>query len=264
MADFTFNENQVVDTIDKVPEEFRGLYKETDGKFKLDSENPIVNTFVSTHSKLSKALEAERKMTKKGPDLSGLKDYGSTVEEIAANVAKKIEEASTGADKDAQKNLEKIKATLAEAHTKALGEKDTTIQGLTGQLYTLLVENSATAAISEHKGVPELLMPFIKNQIKVITVDGKQIPRVVDAQGDIRYSGATGEPMTIGELVKEMKANEKFARLFESDAPSGGGTRPGSASNKTGATTNPVKTSAEKSSVDKISAGLSRMSQQRR
>ena len=76
-------------------------------------------------------------------------------------------------------------------------------------MYGLLVENNATNAVVDAKGVPELLMPFIKGQVKVIEEDGSFNVYVVDPQGDRRYSGITGQPMNIKELVMEMKANEK-------------------------------------------------------
>lgn len=250
--EFNFNENLAVDSIEKVPQDFRGLYKEKEGKFALNTEDDSVKSAVAAITKLNASLAAERKLTKKGPvDLTPLKEFGETPEDIVKSFTEKLQAAQAGTDKDAKVNLEKIKQELAQAHAKDLQSKDGKITALTNQLYSHLVEATATAAIAEAKGVPELVLPFIKNQVKVIEADGKMIPRVVDSAGDIRFSGVTGEPMTIVELVKELKANEKYGRLFESEAPSGTGSKPGAASKPTG-----QQPKGELSSADKIAAGL--------
>jgi hypothetical protein len=48
---------------------------------------------------------------------------------------------------------------------------------------------------------------------------------VVDAKGDPRVNGK-GEPLTIADLIEEMKANEIYGRAFEGSGQSGSGTRP--------------------------------------
>ena len=44
----------------------------------------------------------------------------------------------------------------------------------------LLVENEATAAVAEAKGIPDLLLPFIRDQVKVVEEDGEFKVFVVD------------------------------------------------------------------------------------
>lgn len=254
--DYDFAKNNEVETLDAVPQDLRSFYKETDGKYKLDSENPAVNSAVSLLSKLNQTLKASRKEADgykaKAVDLSSLADYGSTPDEIKAGIEKKLEEMSTG-NKDAKLNLEKIKADLAAGHAKDLEAKDTKVNALTNQLYSLMVENAATASISELKGNVKLLMPFIKDQVKVVEEDGEFKVFVVDKANERRYSGTTGAPMTIKELVAELKANAEFGGAFMSEAPSGNGVKPGTA-------TKPVKVpnEASQSPVSKIAAGLAK------
>lgn len=230
--EFNFGENVEVPDLSKVPTQFHGLYAEADGKFKL-RDAPEVKGAVEAILGLNKALVASRAEAKaakgKAVDLSALKDFGSTPDEIKAAIDTKLKELTdelTKGDK-AKLNLDKIKADLAAAHSNDLKSKDTRITALTSQLYSHLVKSAATSAIAEAKGVPDLLLPFVENQVKVIEEDGKFQVYVVDSQGDRRYSGVTGQPMTIKELVSEMKGNEKYGRLFESEAPSGQGTPPG-------------------------------------
>lgn len=250
--DFEFSE---VDDINKVPEQFRPLYTESDGKYLPNEQYKGVTEAITGLNRSLKAARAEAKDKAKGQvDLSPLKDFGETPEDIRQTFDNKLKEAQDELAKGdkAKLNLDKVRQELAEAHANDLKKREAREEALTSQLYTLLVENKATAAIAELKGVPDLLLPFVKNQVKIVEEDGQFKEYVVDEQGDRRYSGITGQPMTIKELVAEMKANEKFGRLFESDSPSGGGTPPGSGG------TPPRGQQKEMSAADKIAAGLAK------
>jgi len=252
-----------VTDINAVPEDFRGFYAQAGDKHTL-RDDPIVKASVKTILGLNGSLKAARTEAKnyktKVVDLSGLAEYGATPEEILASVTSKLEEAKLGGDKKGAKELENIKKALQEAHGKELTARDTRIKGLTTQLYAHLVDTTATTAIAELKGVPKLLLPFVRNQVKVDEKDGNLNVQVVDAEGNIRF-GATGAPMTIKELVSEMKGQQEFGRLFESETPPGGGTPPG-----TGKRTQHVtQTTArdQMTSMQKIQAGLAKGQAQR-
>lgn len=245
--DFEFAE---VDDVAKVPEQFRGLYKEQEGgKFGVDPNFKGVSEAVLG---LNRALRAERQAAKdrKVVDLTPLADFGATPEDIKTAFETRLAEASKGKDGDVTKQIEGVKNGLNAAHAKAMDAATARNTALQNQLYGLLVENSATAAVAELKGVPELLLPFIKNQVKVTEADGAFVVTVLDGAGEPRY-GATGQLMTIKELVTEMKANEKYGRLFESEAGSGSGMPPG------GGRRVPAKPGEkELTATEKIAAGL--------
>lgn len=252
---FDFAANQEVDSIDKVPADFRGLYAEDGDKFKLQSDNPGVQSAVAAVVRLNEALNASRTEAKqlKGQrvDLTPLAEFGTDVEAIKAAIAEKISgyEGELAKGKDAKLNLDKIKEDLAKSYAKESEGKDTRIQALTNQLYDMMVTTAATTAVAEAKGDVELLMPFIKKQVKPIEEDGKFKVFVVDQDSERRYSGTTGSPMTITELVEEMKGQDKFGKLFSSETPRGPGFQPGKRV--------PMRQQGkELSSVDKISAGL--------
>lgn len=243
-----------VETIDKVPEQFRGIYKQgDDGKYVPDEAHKGVVEAITGLNRSLKAARAEAK-AKSAVDLTPLADFGVTPEEIKANISAKLAEFQDQLAKggEAKLNLDKVRQELADAHAKDLEKAGARAEALQNQLYGLLVENSATAAVSELKGVPELLLPFIKNQVKVLEQDGEFKVFVVDGQGDQRYSGVTGQPMTIKELVAEMKANEKYGRLFESETPAGGGMPP------RGGSTSPRPPGKVLTANEKIAAGLAR------
>jgi hypothetical protein len=135
-------------------------------------------------------------------------------------------------------------------HDKDLEARDSRIKGLTGQLHGHLVTSAATSALAAAGSIDtDLAMPHLARQVQVQEEDGKFNVHVVDAQGDTRYSGSTGAPMTITELVAEMKGTDKFKPLFKSEAPKGGGKQPGH-------THVPAGGGGEMSATDKIEAGL--------
>lgn len=256
--EFDFSKNKTVTDINKVPEDFRGLYIESDDDYSLNSEDAGVKSAVAAITRLNKSLQAARKeakgKTENKVDLSILSDYGDNPDAIAEAVTSKLKELTDELAKggDAKLNLEKIKEDLAKAHAKDLKTKDTKNEALGNQLHKLLVENAAVSAITEQKGIARFLMPLVKEQVKVVEENGEFSVFVVDGSGDRRYSGVTGEPMTIKELVKDMKANEEFGSVFESDSPSGGGIKPGSTSGKTIS----KQGGHELSSTEKIAKGL--------
>lgn len=258
--DFDFSKNTQLDALDAVPPDVKPFYKQVDGKFALDSENPAVNSAVAMITKMNASLKAARNdantLKSKVVDLTPLSEFGSNPEEIQQNVQAKLKELQDSVGKDAKVNLDKIKADLAAGHAKDSEIKDKKIGALTNQLYGLMVESSATGALAEAKGNVKLLMPFIKEQVKVVEEDGEFKVFVVDKANERRYSGTTGAPMTIKELVLELKANGDFAGAFASEKASGGGTPPGGANRPNNA--GGAGTQAGGNSTSKIAAGLAK------
>jgi len=81
--EFEFNE---VESIDKVPEYFRGIYQENEGKFAVGENFKGV---VESIRGLTQALSVARKNVK-DVDLKVLSDFGGTTEEIKSNFSEKI------------------------------------------------------------------------------------------------------------------------------------------------------------------------------
>lgn len=254
---FNFEENRTVDSLAGVPQDFHGLYKEgEDGKFSIDADNPVAGSAVKAVIGLNNALESARadvKRLQSGQiDLSPLADYGETVADIATSFQSKVDEltAQVAKGKDAKINIDKIKEDIAASFAAQTKEKDVKIEALTGQLYGLMVDSAAKSAVADAKGDINLLMPFIKQQVKAVEEDGAFKIYVVDKDNERRFSAVTGSAMTIKELVDEMKGNEQYGKLFDSEAPRGPGMGPGK---RHGA---PQPKGEEKNATAKISSGL--------
>lgn len=241
-----------VDSIESVPEDFRVFYEEKDGKAALREDMaPAVAAFRSMSEALDKRSKDLREARSSRVDLTALSDYGESPDEIRqafdAKLSELQDELSKG--KDAKLNLDKLRSDMTAGFEKEKQKLTARIEGLTGFLHQTLVTEKATAEIAAAKGDVELLMPFVSNKIKVQEDDGKFNVFVVDEQGEQKFNHL-GQPMSIKELVTEMKGNEKYGKLFTSEAPTGSGSSPGAARRGAGTPTNPSNPTS------KISAGL--------
>lgn len=259
---FDFAQNTVVENIEKVPADFRGLYVEhTEGDkktFKLASDNPAVKSAVAAITGLNSALKAARAevTAAKGTqiDLSPLSEYGTDPAAIATKV-KEVVEGLQGQLKGVDVN--KIKADLEKPWQTKVTAAEAKAQKAQESFHKRVVVGDAKSAIASAKA-DELLLPFVLQHAKVITKeDGELDVVIVDDQGAVRYSGVTGQPMTISERVQEMKGIERFAKLFPSEAPAGGGTTPGSTTRVTPTRPGAVKVE-DMTPQQKIAAGISK------
>lgn len=260
--EFDFAQNAQVPSLERVPQDFRGLYKEVesddgDKMFALDTENPSVKSAVAAISGLNSALRAARSDLKtiksQQPDLTPLKDYGDTPEVIAQKINERIQglqEQIKGV------NVDKIRADLEKPWQEKLSAAEEAAKRVEQSFHDRVVVGEAKAAIATNRGDPDLLLPFVLQSCRVTrNSDGGLDVVVVDEAGDIRHSGITGKPMSISERVAEMKAQEKFGKLFESEAPAGGGTPP---NNRFNPPTGRQPNAAELSPNEKIARGLAK------
>lgn len=246
---FDFEANASVDSLDKIPECYRPLYKEDGGKhvFDKDRYGPTITMVAGLNGALDKARANEKKTPT--VDLSELADFGTDIPSIAKNVKAKLEEATK-----AQPNLEKVRQELKAAHDKEMGTLTKQRDGMRGTLERYLINSAAVEAIASEKGVPDLLLPHIAKQVKVVQNGEDYVAVVVDKDGDPRIDPLTGQAMSLKALVKEMKASETFARAFDSDSPPGGGKLPGTGKLPLGG----GQRKTELSSNEKIAQGLKR------
>lgn len=207
-----------VDNLENVQENLRNLYIEKDGKYQLDVSG--IEDTGGLKSALDKEREAHKRLEKATKSWEKL---GKTPEEIAEILQAHEDAEKVKAEKAG--DWEKLKAQMNDSHAKAIAEKDTQLSNMRKALEANLIDAQATAAIAAAKGVPELLLPHVKSHVKVVENDGNYTVAVVDAKGDPRIDGK-GEPLTIADLVAEMKQSEIFGRAFEGTGQTGSGKLP--------------------------------------
>lgn len=233
---FDFASNRELRDLSGVPENLRPFYKEKEGGggYKLDSENPVVKGAVEVISGQGAALASARTDadTWKGKvvDLAPLGDYGADVEAIKTGVEAKLTElrkqAKNGANLQAE--LDRQRTEMSSTHDKEKGSLEERIGALNTQLDDQLIDREVLEASADRAENPKLLIPFVRARVKTIEVDGGgRVVRVLKPNGDIHYSGATGGPMTVKELVREMEGSKEYATLFKSEVRSGSGHQPG-------------------------------------
>lgn len=219
----------IVETIDVVPEAARGFYKESEGKFVLDVESVdgfALEDVSGLKSTLGKEMTLRKKLEK---DVLKFRDIDP---DKAREAISKLEELgnvdpSKDADKIVSERLEAAKRQLLAKHGEELQTRDGRIGALTKTVEGLLIDQAATVALAEAKGSVELLLPHVQRHTRVREdANGKFVVEVVDKDGNARIGNAKGDPMTISDLVQEMRKSDAFGRAFDGSGASGSGTQP--------------------------------------
>lgn len=207
-----------LDSLDDIDEAIKPLYVEDNGKFKLAVEG------IEDTASLKGALAKERKRADENEkQVKRWQRLGKSDEEIEALISAQEEHAQSEAERKGE--WEKLRAQMNEKHAadiKALNDK---LAAKDKAIERYLIDSQATAAIAGAKGVPDLLLPHVQRHVRVVEENGEFQVRVVDAKGDPRVNGK-GDPLSIPELVAEMKSTEIFGRAFEGSGQSGGGMPP--------------------------------------
>lgn len=93
-----------------------------------------------------------------------------------------------------------------------------------GSLEEYLIDAEAMRELAQHSDSPGLLLPHVKSRMKVVEQDGRFTARIVDDHGNVRIGKGQGSaPMTLSELMDEMKQDKTFAPAFRGSGSSGGG-----------------------------------------
>lgn len=249
---FKFKDNQTVEDITTVDENLRPLYVQgEDGKYTVRAEFQVT---ASAWDGLATANGRIRKDNKDlqaaNVDLSPLSSFGTNVNEILESFTAQKQELSDALDKNKDApNPDKIKKQLSEAFSEEKKVFQAKNEALQSQLYSTLITKEVMSALTAEKGDVKLLQPFMLSQIQMREENGKQVARVMDGDGDVRY-GPTGSEMTVRELAANMRKDKDYAKLFESEQKQGGGPP----ANRL-PTAGPNST-AKRSPTDKIKAGL--------
>jgi len=204
-----------IDSLDSVAEPLRALYVPNGDKFKLDL------TGLEDTTGLKSALEKERTNARELDKQSKQwKSLGKTPEEITALIEA---QSKAETDKLAQAGeWDKLRAQQNELHAKAIATMTETVSAKDRAISKNVVDAQAIAAIAAGKGNTDLLMPFVRGALKAVEVDGEYAVRVINDKGDARVD-ASGNFLSVVDLVAEMRQDTKYGPLFQASGASGGG-----------------------------------------
>lgn len=240
-----------------LPESVRALYRADAGRFILDVE-PVGDFRLEDVGGLKTALSAERT---KAEQLGAASKMFEGLDPAAAREAlKKVGDmAKWTPEEKVREQIEAQTRQLSEKHGRELESANGKAKTYRGQVEKLMVENKALEALGKHAKSPQLLLPHVLGNVRVVE-DEKGTLRavVVDARGNPRITNKTGstDEMSIEELVESMKADPVYAPAFNPTPAAGTGSGPngggGSGGAKTVSRSDPEAVSA---SIADIAAG---------
>jgi hypothetical protein len=237
-----------VDRIDDVPEAFRGMYMTEEGKDGA-SMNEVLAKRISDLGGLTTSLQAERKAkTQLEKAVRRWETLGATPDEVAAKI-KSWEEFGETPDAirhtisekdrlihekgDIGKQIEQMRGAhsnelnkVKDSHKKELETAQGEARKFRKAMEQEKIDSALLTEITRQRGIAKLILPIAQHHIRVVEDNGKFEPRVIDRDGDVRVNGK-GEPMSVADLISEMKNDAEIAYAFDAEGRAGSGTTPG-------------------------------------
>lgn len=140
---------------------------------------------------------------------------------------KRLKQAADEAERKRLQGEGDFKALEAQLVKKYEGELDKErgiSKGMRSAMEKHLIDSAAIAELAKVSDSPRLLLPHIRSRMKVVEHDGEYVARIVDESGSVRIGKGSGStPMTLSELVEEMKQDKEYAPAFRGTGSSGGG-----------------------------------------
>ncbi len=235
-----------VDNVGSVPQEYRPLYGEADengaavineaSKPLAAAINNLNGQLAASSSKLKTVNNesAERRAALTAftalPETLGvtLEDGQEPTQAILGYVESLRKNGEANSDLTSRIETERraakdAQAAMTDTHSQVLAKMNSSIGAL-------LIDRDAATALSSEGGSVELLMPVIRDRVKVFS-DGedqngitKYVSRVVDSNGDAVPDGKGGYT-GVADLVSALKADPVYAPAFASAAKPGSGTK---------------------------------------
>ena len=219
----------VVESLDEIPEIARDEYRQdADGKRFI---REAVAGPGDDLAELKRALEREKAERRK---FARLAEERGSVDPEEYKALKAAQEAREREEAERKGHFDKIIAQKDSQYQQELSKRDADLKAALSAVERYVLDAEIAQAVSAHKGKLKILAPHVKAQLKAINEGGQYRVAVIDADGDERFNPKTNAPMTVAELVAEMKLDPEFGGAFESSGATGGGAS-GAASTRAGA-----------------------------
>lgn len=228
------------DQHDKLSTELKAEYREDGDGFLLDVQS-VGGLQLSNVAELQNALQLERrkaadaeKKLKKFRNEDGEELDPEAVKAALAKVAEmdswdpdqKLREHKERFEAQVRDKAEKEKKALLDKHNEDLASVRKENEVISNQLDETLRKNTAIAAINAEKGSVKGLLPVVMGITRVVRLDdGRRTVEVVGDNGLARLSPTSGNsnPMSVEELVKELRNDRELAGLFRGAGARGSG-----------------------------------------
>lgn len=215
---------RTVADIESVPEGLRSLYVETDGGFTLSSdlriEGMVPSSEVEGLVRNKEKILAEKKALEdrySGIDPEKVREWQKELE------AKERDQQKLAGDFDARERA------LTERHAAERAKLEKELKSLRGSLESQMIDSAARTALAKARaksvGGINLLLPIIKQHVRLLEEDGTHQVVVVGEDGRPRLAAKNGHaaPMTLEQFVSEMRDSDEFSGCFEAENRAGSG-----------------------------------------
>ncbi|MDF1685354.1 MAG: hypothetical protein P1U50_01080 [Parvibaculaceae bacterium] len=213
-----------LDSLDGLDDAMKGLYEESDGKFKLAVEG------LEDTSGLHSALTAERETRKKAEKEAAIfKRAGKTPEEIQ----ELIEAQQKREEDDAKKrgDFEAIRKQDAEKFNAEREQLTSELEKMRASERSAIIETQLTSSLAKAGFTEEglgLLPGVLSNRIKIETIDGNRKVQIFQEDGETPLAGSNKDGTANFEDLAKLVATQ-YPSLVSSTAKGGSGKQPGSA-----------------------------------
>jgi len=228
------------ESFEGLSEELQKEYEEKDGKFYLSVEKvnglalENVDGLKSTVEKLRTAEKTLQQSLKSVQDSLNehSKKYEGIDPEVARSALSKIDEiknwdGETKVKKAVEVAEQKLQAKMNElvkTHSTKVEELEDELANSQSQLQDAIVTSRIIEAIHKEGGSVDLLIPHVRKNVNMIKDNnGRWKPEVINEEGNPRIGDSQGNPMTITQLVQEMKSKDVFAAAFTGASSTGSG-----------------------------------------
>jgi hypothetical protein len=210
-----------------------------DGSYRLEVSPSGGFEFADTRG-LKAALQKERaERSKAQASLKALTERVGDLDvdaarEAVAKVAemgdwdpeKKLAEAKKQFEQQLADKYEGERKQITTKYAEEIKAREDMLASTRAQLQSQLIASAGVSAINAASGSVELLLPIVERMARMkLDENGRYHAEVVDESGTPRLSPKSGStaPMSVAELVEELRGNEKYARAFDGTGAKGSG-----------------------------------------
>lgn len=208
----------VVESLDEIPEIARDEYRQD-----ADGKRYIRETVAAPGEdapELRRALAREKAEARKWRAAA---EERRDIDPEEYRTLKAEREAREREEAEKKGQFDKLIAQKDSQYQQELSKRDADLKAALSAVERYVLDAEIAQAVSAQKGKLKILAPHVKAQLKAINEGGQYRVAVIDADGDERFNPKTNAPMTVAELVAEMKLDPEFGGAFESSGATGGG-----------------------------------------
>lgn len=215
---------------DKLSDPLKAFYQADGEIFVVKAEHEAFSFEVEDVTGLKTALTKERdarealdKALKAFKDDAGNPVKAEDVKSAYARLSQVV------SDKERlETDIERVKTQMATAHQAEITKEKNKTAAVLKALEKRVVENECLKAIDAAKGKAKVLLPHVRQFVRMVEKGGDYVAEVIDDKGTARVADGNGSPFTIDALVSELKNDPDYAPNFEASGASGGGAGGGS------------------------------------